>query len=427
MKKLVLLLVLIVCAGIAYYIYVDTKPPHIDLGIAEKAQINHPLTIKISDDRALNKVCYTLSGGNCSGAERCQSNIRSDSFALQVEPDTCLPNNEPLDITVSVKAVDASLIPNQTEATATFTYDTQPPNVITLGGTRYLKRGGSGVVLYEVGEPPAATGIVLDDLKFRAFPYDQNRFLSFYAHPYFIKADDFKPRIFAEDAAGNQRKVRPGSATASRSFKSEKIVLTDAFLDIVKDKMMATAASSPLEAFLYVNDTMRQENYRTIVEACSDTQPEQLWEGAFLRNQGATKAGFADSRTYVYGSEAVSQQVHTGIDIAGINNSEIVASNHGRVVFTGEIGIYGNVVIIDHGYGIHSLYGHLSQITVNVGDLVQKGDPIAISGETGLVFGDHLHFEIRVNGFPVNPIEWFDGDWIKSHIEPTMAKVRSIN
>ena len=110
-----------------------------------------------------------------------------------------------------------------------------------------------------------------------------------------------------------------------------------------------------------------------------------------------------------------------GIDIAGINNTEIFAANHGKVAFVGKIGIYGNVVILDHGYGLHTLYGHLHKADVKEGDVVRKGDVIAISGETGLAFGDHLHFEMRVNGIPVNPIEWFDDVWVMTNIESHLA------
>jgi murein DD-endopeptidase MepM/ murein hydrolase activator NlpD len=185
----------------------------------------------------------------------------------------------------------------------------------------------------------------------------------------------------------------------------------------VKNKMMSASPRTALDVFLEINNQVREENYEKISQICQTTEPKKLWQGAFLRNLGATKAGFADDRTYRYNSEVVSRQVHLGIDIAGVNHNEILAANHGKVIFVGEIGIYGNVVVLDHGYGLHSLYGHLSQAKVRQGDYVRKGDLIALSGDSGLVFGDHLHFEMRVNGVPVNPIEWFDEVWVKNNIE----------
>jgi murein DD-endopeptidase MepM/ murein hydrolase activator NlpD len=423
LKKITFLAVLIVCALIAFYLYIDTNPPVISWGVAENDNINHALKVNVADNIALKEVCYTLSGGACSGEERCSRELQAQSFDLPIDPDQCVVNSEPLEVKITVKAVDSSLIANKTDASITLTYDNQAPTLMTLQGSLSLKRGGTGVVLYEVGEVPKETGVLLGDLHFRAFEFEPNKYLSFYAHPYNVNADEFKPRVFAVDAAGNMRKIRPGSRTASHAYRKEVIELSDDFLETVKDKMMATSAKPPLDVFVEINNKVRQENYQKITQICQSTEPKKLWEGAFLRNQGATKAGFADSRTYKYGSEVVSQQVHLGLDIAGINNTQIFAANHGKVIFVGEIGIYGNVVIIDHGYGLHSLYGHLHQTNVQEGAIVSKGDVIAVSGETGLVFGDHLHYEMRINGVAVNPIEWFDNVWVMNNIEAYLPKV----
>jgi murein DD-endopeptidase MepM/ murein hydrolase activator NlpD len=79
-------------------------------------------------------------------------------------------------------------------------------------------------------------------------------------------------------------------------------------------------------------------------------------------------------------------------------------------------GIYGNAVVIDHGYGLQSLYGHLSTIDVKEGQAVKRGETVGRSGDTGLAGGDHLHFSILLQGLPVSPIEWWDGHWIRDRI-----------
>ena len=422
MKRITLLFVLIVCSFGAAYLYIDTKDPVITWGVEQNAKINDALKINIVDDKGLKDVCFSLSGGSCSGEESCSKDLGLQSFDLLLDPAQCAVNAEPFKIKATVSVVDTSIIANKANGSIELTYDRQAPNLAILSGTLYMKRGGAGVVLYEVGEVPAETGILLDPLRFRAFELGENRYLSFYAHPYYVEADEFKPRVFAVDEAGNTRKIRPGSRTTARAYHAEEIDLTDDFLETVKDKMMATSTKSPLEAFLEINNKTRQENYQQIVQLCQKTEPEKLWEGVFLRNQGAPKAGFADQRTYKHRAEIVSKQVHTGLDIAGVNNTQIFSANHGRVIFVGEIGIYGNVVIIDHGYGVHTLYGHLNQAEVREGDNVKKGDVIGVSGETGLAFGDHLHFEVRVNGVPVNPIEWFDPVWVSNNIESFLPK-----
>ena len=79
-------------------------------------------------------------------------------------------------------------------------------------------------------------------------------------------------------------------------------------------------------------------------------------------------------------------------------------------------GIYGNTVIVDHGLGLMSLSAHLSSIDVKQGQSVERGDPVGLSGATGLAGGDHLHFTTLVRGLPVNPIEWWDAHWIRDRI-----------
>ena len=109
--------------------------------------------------------------------------------------------------------------------------------------------------------------------------------------------------------------------------------------------------------------------------------------------------------------------MHQGYDLASVAMAEIPAANSGSVVHAGPLTIYGNTVIIDHGQGLLTLYGHCSSIQVAVGDTVQKGQTIARTGATGLAGGDHLHLEVIVGGVPVNPLEWLDPAWIRSHVE----------
>ena len=110
------------------------------------------------------------------------------------------------------------------------------------------------------------------------------------------------------------------------------------------------------------------------------------------------------------------EQYHLGIDLASTQNAPIPAANAGKVVFAGPLGIYGQTVILDHGMGLQTLYGHLSSIQVAPGDVVAKDQIIGISGQTGLALGDHLHYGVLIAGIPVNPVEWWDPNWIKTRI-----------
>ena len=125
---------------------------------------------------------------------------------------------------------------------------------------------------------------------------------------------------------------------------------------------------------------------------------------------------FAEDRTYLYDGRKVDEQFHLGFDLASVARAPIEAANDGVVVLASYFGIYGNAVVIDHGYGLASLYGHLSRIDVKVGDRVARGQEIGRSGKTGLAGGDHLHFAVLLDGLPVNPLEWWDGKWIRDHV-----------
>jgi len=91
------------------------------------------------------------------------------------------------------------------------------------------------------------------------------------------------------------------------------------------------------------------------------------------------------------------------MDIAAPQGKEVFAPSDGTVVFAGLEGGYGNVLVIDHGYGIKTRYGHLQKINVKAGDRVKRGAIVAHVGNTGRSTGPHLHYEVRVNGIPQNP------------------------
>jgi murein DD-endopeptidase MepM/ murein hydrolase activator NlpD len=94
---------------------------------------------------------------------------------------------------------------------------------------------------------------------------------------------------------------------------------------------------------------------------------------------------------------------HGGMDIAAPHGKEVYSPSDGTVVFAGLEGGYGNVIVIDHGYGIKTRYGHLAKMLVKAGDRVKRGAHIAAVGNTGRSTGPHLHYEVRVNGIPQNP------------------------
>ncbi|WP_236912984.1 murein hydrolase activator EnvC family protein [Clostridium sp. Cult1] len=104
------------------------------------------------------------------------------------------------------------------------------------------------------------------------------------------------------------------------------------------------------------------------------------------------------------------KKLHTGIDIPASRGTNVIAAADGTVIYSGSLGGYGKTIMIDHGGGIVTLYGHNSSLVVSEGTEVQKGDTIAKIGSTGISTGPHCHFEVRKNGSYVDPIPWLKGN-----------------
>ena len=181
----------------------------------------------------------------------------------------------------------------------------------------------------------------------------------------------------------------------------------------------------PLENYLTINRELRRKNAETIKALAQKSKPEFLWSDSFLMlpNSEAT-ATFGEKRTYRYAGKVIDRQTHLGYDFASVRRAAIPASNDGIVVLARYLGIYGYTVLIDHGYGLMSISGHLSSIAVKEGQRVSRGDVIGNTGTTGLAGGDHLHFCTLLQGLPVNPIEWEDGHWIRDRITGKLEEAK---
>jgi murein DD-endopeptidase MepM/ murein hydrolase activator NlpD len=137
----------------------------------------------------------------------------------------------------------------------------------------------------------------------------------------------------------------------------------------------------------------------------SAARPERLWSGAFrapVPEVFPRTTGFGDRRDYADGHVAY----HAGYDIAAPLGTPAAAAAGGVVVFAGALPQRGNTIVVDHGWGIATLYAHLSQIEAQVGQPVAPGQPVGLVGSTGLSTGPHLHWEVRLRGQPVDPASW---------------------
>jgi murein DD-endopeptidase MepM/ murein hydrolase activator NlpD len=322
------------------------------------------------------------------------------------------------------------------QSTATHDFDVRltPPALAALSTFHYINLGGSEMVVYRASPADVTSGVLVGDLEYPGYPAsgastiegvkldDPALRIAFFALRY--DQDLNTPiRLFARDEAGNTARADFDHTTFPKPFKNSRIQLDDKFLDrVVPAILEGTTEVKPegdtLAKFLVINGELRRKNAEKIASFARQSAPEILWRGVvfhpFMNN--AVESAFADKRTYIYNGKQVDQQIHLGFDLASFTGMKIQAANRGQVVGAEELGIYGNCVILDHGMGVQSLYGHLSSIGVKAGDIVEKEQELGRSGMTGLAGGDHLHFTMLVNGHMVNPVEWWDQHWIQDRI-----------
>ena len=321
---------------------------------------------------------------------------------------------------------------NKTYLEKTAVIDTRPPEIEVLSRAHNINQGGAGLVIFRTSEVCSKSGVQVGDNFFTGYGgyfTDPLIYLTFVALGY-GQGRDTDMRVVAVDPAGNRTEGSFYYHIRRKIFRKDKINLSDGFINRkvpeFASQISAGASSSPVDAFLEINRDLRKANYRQIAAACQNPVQKMHWRGRFLRlPKSATRARFADHRTYLYKGNQIDKQVHLGIDLASLANSGVPAANAGVVTLAEPVGIYGRTVILDHGFGLFSMYAHLSQIVVKVGDVVAKGDKLGRTGSTGMAGGDHLHFSMLVSDTFVNPVEWWDIKWIQNNITQKIQSAQS--
>ncbi|MCB2214484.1 MAG: M23 family metallopeptidase [Desulfobulbaceae bacterium] len=335
--------------------------------------------------------------------------------------------------TLTVTAVDYScrgfFRGNTVTITRELIIDTTAPKMGILYSDRYVSPGGSGLIIYRVDDSSAASGVLINDSFHPGFLSNDGRddiYVALFALPYDAETIS-GAQIVAKDPAGNQASLPFSTTFKAVSFKQDRITVDDRFLETKIPEFQRyypEMTGSLLEQYLFINTTVRKQNNQMISSFCKNPQGKRLWQGHFARMPGSPRAGYADHRTYFYNGEAIDKQVHLGIDIASTRQAEVRAAATGIVVHADYLGIYGNMVLLDHGQGLFSLYSHLSQINISEGDTVEAETPIGRTGTSGMAGGDHLHFSMLVNGIFVTPVEWWDQHWIDVNIEGPLQDAR---
>lgn len=458
MKKFVYLLFLIIIiisgAWLLLYKYEGDKPV-IDVSLPSLyLKKNYEMSLDISDNKTgLREIMVTIQQKNkvrtllkkqyeAPGITDffSKENTLSDSFVIPVNARQygMTDGDAVIKITLSDYAWKDWNKGNVTQIEKKVVIDSEPPKITILTRRHNVEKGGSGLIIYQLFEENIKSGIKVGD---NYFPGHHGLFENSQIHTAFFALTDTQGPgtrmvVEAEDPAGNVTSKGFYHYIRDAKFKTDTLNIPDSFLerkipqfDVGHKISGGKKHQNPLvPQFIHINRKIRKENVDKILKTPAVSENKKYWNGRFSRLRGsARRAGFADRRIYRYKGKEIDRAVHYGIDLASTTNAAVSAANAGRVIMAEFVGIFGNSVMIDHGFGLCSLYSHLSSMNVQTGDEVKKGEQIGLSGLTGLAGGDHLHFSMIVHNVFVNPVEWWDKTWIKNNITSKIDYIHQLN
>ncbi len=441
MKKAIFTLVFLVIIAALLMLSFSQKfekdPPKISLDSTIYWNLKTPINVLVSDSGAgVATVKIELNDGERSYELLNQKlNTPQRDFSAQISwPKGVLFDNKK-SYTLSVKATDNTLWrlfeDNLATASSQLIIDTKPPQINIIANSRYITKGGSAAVVFSTNEPNlkeifirTKTGKVFRPVSF----IKPNQFASLIAWD--IKDDNFAAEVIATDAAGNEAKSKIPLYLQKKQYKISKIELKEQFLNGKIAELEAIYAPQPnnfsaLDRFKFVNEDLRDSNEKIITEITSNL-PESEIAGFFIEpfyplKNGAAVGSFGDHRYFTHAGKTISESWHLGIDLASTAKAQMIASNAATVAYAEQNGIYGQNLILYHGFGLYTLYGHCDSISVATGDNIAKNDPIARTGTTGLALGDHLHFSVFIQGVSVRPEEWMDKKWMSENVFKILA------
>lgn len=431
----ILILLLVAGGGYVFLHYFEGEKPQIEIDNLKTAMgQKDSISLSVSDAKSgLRSISVTLSQGQVAKQvftkefPKMKQNVAGGHLkeSVNVDFDIKALGLKDGDATLTVEAVDFSMRRfmkgNITQLVHSVTIDTQAPKISITHSERYIQPGGTGIVIYSVDDS-VKQGVLINDTFHPGFPLldeSEKKYITYFAMPFdAVKLD--KSVILAEDSAGNITEKPFAPIVQKPKQKNDRINVGDGFLSKKIPEFESyypEMSGSDVEKYLYANSKIRAMNNKKIHDLCMQPGEKRLWSGKFSRMAGSGKAGYADHRTYYYNGKPIDKQVHMGMDIASTKHAPVKAAGTGKVIYSDYLGIYGNMVMLDHGQGVFSLYSHLSQSNVSPGDMLNKNDVLGNTGISGMAGGDHLHFSMLVNGIFVTPKEWWDQHWIDVTID----------
>jgi len=423
-RKLIVLVIAIAALLTIVLIIARSATPVLDIpaSVSFLGQAT-PITVHVHDPRGVRSVTASVeqNGATYRVWEAPKPSTTTDnsySFSAGVKTTPQLQNGN---ATLVLEATSNDLLHKSARLERAVTVATQPPSISVDADQHYLYLGMADLATFNVSGVWTEAGVRVGDQVFRAWPMPGGKpgLFSLFAFAWNMPAST-APVVYASNGAGNDvtgslvfqfpKKEQP-------KYTTHDLQVSDAFMQKVINELDPNGTGDPVARFVKINNEMRRANNKTLSDLRLKSADKFLWSQPFTRqSHSQAEATFADVRNYIYQGKKIDQQVHLGYDLAVTQHIGVEASNDGRVVYAAPLGIYGNCIVVDHGYGLQTIYGHLSQINVHEGDMVKRGQAMGQSGQTGMAGGDHIHFAMQLDGIQIDPKEWWDPHWIKDHI-----------
>jgi murein DD-endopeptidase MepM/ murein hydrolase activator NlpD len=421
-RKLLVVAIALVVLLLVFFV-ARSVTPVVDLSSVTSLGQAAPITVHVRDPRGINRLQAFVeqNGARYPVFEMAQASKLPESAWSFTAGIKTTPQLQEGKAKLIVEATSNDLLRKIGRAERDLTVITQPPTLSVDSEQHYLYLGMADLATFSVSGNWTEAGVRVGDETFRAWPMPDGKpgLFSLYAFAWNMPANTV-PLVYAGNDAGNDVThplVVVFPKREQPKYTVHDLQVSDAFLQKVINELDPNGTGDPITRFVKVNSEMRRANNKTLSDLRLKTADKFLWSRPFIRQpHSQAEANFADLRNYIYHGQKIDQQVHLGYDLAVTQHVGVEASNDGKAVYAAPLGIYGNCIVLDHGYGLQTIYGHLSRIDVHEGDTVKQGQVIGLSGQTGMAGGDHIHFAMQLDGVQINPKEWWDPHWIKDHI-----------
>jgi murein DD-endopeptidase MepM/ murein hydrolase activator NlpD len=364
-----------------------------------------------------------------------EPSVTDETIEITVDPKTLGLREGNAELQVS--AFDKSLWNNGAQISKIVEINFAKPQISAITPQQNGVLGGAELVFYRItGKAPNAQGVASNDAiypGFKAEGWDEKFkgrngvYIAFYPIPQTFDDSNDSMKLVARDNLGNSASSSFNYRIKQRRWSSFRVQLTEQQATQLKERFVAYASKEKLPVKLtgaLADDmkvllrTLAFSDDGFVDTALSEPSAQRLWRDAFIAPvPSAPNNSTGDQRIVYVGDKEIVRGPAAGVRFPVSRRTQVVAANSGKVVFIGELGLLGNTIIIDHGFGLSTLYGHLSDVKVQRGVSVQKGQEIGQTGTTGFAQSEEVYFEVRLHDTPVAPNEWWDQSWVTDHIE----------